>query len=25
LVDRCADAVEQLLTQGLAATQNQVH
>ena len=25
LVDRCADAVEQLLTQGLSATQNQVH
>jgi PTH1 family peptidyl-tRNA hydrolase len=25
LVDRCADVVEQLLTQGLAATQNQVH
>lgn len=25
LVDRCADAVEQLLTQGLAATQNQLH
>ena len=25
LVDRCADAVEQLLTQGLAATQNQMH
>lgn len=25
LVDRCADAVEQLLAQGLAATQNQVH
>lgn len=25
LVDRCADAVEQLLVQGLAATQNQVH
>ena len=25
LVDRCADAVEQLLSQGLAATQNQVH
>lgn len=25
LVDRCADAVEQLLTQGLAATQNQFH
>ncbi len=24
-VDRCADAVEQLLTQGLAATQNQLH
>ena len=25
LVDRCADAVDQLLTQGLTATQNQVH
>lgn len=25
LVDRCADAVEQLLAQGLAATQNQLH
>jgi PTH1 family peptidyl-tRNA hydrolase len=25
LVDRCADAVEQLLIQGLAATQNQLH
>jgi peptidyl-tRNA hydrolase, PTH1 family len=25
LVDRCADAVEQLLVQGLAATQNQLH
>jgi len=25
LVDRCADTVEQLLTQGLAATQNQLH
>lgn len=25
LVDRCADAVEQLLTQGLAATQNRLH
>jgi peptidyl-tRNA hydrolase, PTH1 family len=25
LVDRCADVVEQLLAQGLAATQNQVH
>jgi peptidyl-tRNA hydrolase, PTH1 family len=25
LVDRCADAVEQLLAQGLAATQNQMH
>lgn len=25
LVDRCADAVEQLLIQGLAATQNQFH
>ncbi|MGH3694089.1 MAG: aminoacyl-tRNA hydrolase [Pseudonocardiaceae bacterium] len=25
LVDRCADAVEHLLTQGLAATQNQLH
>jgi PTH1 family peptidyl-tRNA hydrolase len=25
LVDRCADAVEQLLAQGLTATQNQVH
>lgn len=25
LVDRCADAVEQLLSQGLAATQNQLH
>ena len=25
LVDRCADAVEQLLTRGLAATQNQLH
>lgn len=25
LVDRCADAVEQLLTQGLAAAQNQLH
>lgn len=25
LVDRCADAVEQLLTQGLTATQNQLH
>jgi peptidyl-tRNA hydrolase, PTH1 family len=25
LVDRCADAVEQLLTHGLAATQNQLH
>lgn len=25
LVDRCADAVEQLLAQGLAATQNQFH
>jgi PTH1 family peptidyl-tRNA hydrolase len=25
LVDRCADAVEQLLTQGLAATQDQLH
>ncbi|MGH3888465.1 MAG: aminoacyl-tRNA hydrolase [Pseudonocardiaceae bacterium] len=25
LVDRCADAVEQLLAQGLAATQNQWH
>jgi len=25
LVGRCADAVEQLLTQGLAATQNQLH
>jgi peptidyl-tRNA hydrolase, PTH1 family len=25
LVDRCADVVEQLLTQGLTATQNQVH
>jgi peptidyl-tRNA hydrolase, PTH1 family len=25
LVARCADAVEQLLTQGLAATQNQLH
>lgn len=25
LVDRCADVVEQLLSQGLAATQNQVH
>ncbi|HKR50280.1 MAG TPA: aminoacyl-tRNA hydrolase [Pseudonocardiaceae bacterium] len=25
LVDRCADAIEQLLAQGLAATQNQVH
>ncbi|MGH4008468.1 MAG: aminoacyl-tRNA hydrolase [Pseudonocardiaceae bacterium] len=25
LVQRCADAVEQLLVQGLAATQNQVH
>ncbi len=25
LVDRCADIVEQLLTQGLTATQNQVH
>ncbi len=25
LVDRCADAAEQLLTQGLAATQNQLH
>lgn len=25
LVDRCADAVEQLLTQGLVATQNQWH
>ncbi|MGH4002199.1 MAG: aminoacyl-tRNA hydrolase, partial [Pseudonocardiaceae bacterium] len=25
LVDRCADAVEQLLVQGLAATQNHVH
>jgi peptidyl-tRNA hydrolase, PTH1 family len=25
LVDRCADAVELLLTQGLAATQNQLH
>jgi PTH1 family peptidyl-tRNA hydrolase len=25
LGDRCADAVEQLLAQGLAATQNQVH
>ncbi|HEV7829903.1 MAG TPA: aminoacyl-tRNA hydrolase [Pseudonocardiaceae bacterium] len=25
LVDRCADAVEQLIAQGLAATQNQLH
>ncbi|MGH3932044.1 MAG: aminoacyl-tRNA hydrolase, partial [Pseudonocardiaceae bacterium] len=25
LVDRCADAVEHLLAQGLAATQNQFH
>ncbi|HET9116788.1 MAG TPA: aminoacyl-tRNA hydrolase [Pseudonocardiaceae bacterium] len=25
LIDRCADAVEQLLAQGLAATQNQLH
>jgi PTH1 family peptidyl-tRNA hydrolase len=25
LVDRCADAAEQLLAQGLAATQNQLH
>jgi PTH1 family peptidyl-tRNA hydrolase len=25
LLDRCADAVEQLLAQGLAATQNQLH
>jgi PTH1 family peptidyl-tRNA hydrolase len=25
LVDRCADAVEQLLARGLAATQNQLH
>jgi PTH1 family peptidyl-tRNA hydrolase len=25
LVDRCADAVEQLLVQGLTATQNQLH
>lgn len=25
LVDRCADAVEQLLAQGLSATQNQLH
>ncbi|MGH3766793.1 MAG: aminoacyl-tRNA hydrolase [Pseudonocardiaceae bacterium] len=25
LVDRCADAVEQLLVQGLSATQNQLH
>jgi peptidyl-tRNA hydrolase, PTH1 family len=25
LVDRCADAVEQLLAQGLAAAQNQLH
>lgn len=25
LVDRCADAIEQLLAQGLAATQNQLH